>query len=456
MRYIIISFFLTIYLFGFDYHLKPYTISEGVNCFFGIPSKVSKENGGNMINCCYIETKEGYVVIDSGPTYQYAQDTYTIMENMKKMPVKYVINTSSEEEHILGNGFFKEQGAIIIAPSTYKNRLIEKKELKIIQKLSTDAISHTQLVAIDKYIDLKDYQIIVGNLQINIKHIPKDNEHLIVTIPRKKIVFAGDMIFNNRIVPLKNNRSLLVWQEGLKLLDSLPWIDIISAHGYMTRRSALKNTESYLTLLKDEVLSSIKKGYSKEESIKRIKLSSYSEDRLYSFWHPKNVATVYDELKKDMVSKLIKNNRSETKIVKHKVETKPTPKVKKMLVKKVPKVKYVDFKTAIKRAKKKHKIVFIKVRSTTCKYCDELDSVISSNNKVKKILNKYFEVVMINTDYDDLPIDVRISSTPTLLFLKPHNRELLMNLTGIRALGEFYNILKELVADGHNGGYLKP
>ena len=254
MRYIIISFFLTIYLFGFDYHLKPYTISEGVNCFFGIPSKVSKENGGNMINCCYIETKEGYVVIDSGPTYQYAQDTYTIMENMKKMPVKYVINTSSEEEHILGNGFFKEQGAIIIAPSTYKNRLIEKKELKIIQKLSTDAISHTQLVAIDKYIDLKDYQIIVGNLQINIKHIPKDNEHLIVTIPRKKIVFAGDMIFNNRIVPLKNNRSLLVWQEGLKLLDSLPWIDIISAHGYMTRRSALKNTESYLTLLKDEVL----------------------------------------------------------------------------------------------------------------------------------------------------------------------------------------------------------
>ena len=456
MRYIIISFFLTIYLFGFDYHLKPYTISEGVNCFFGIPSKVSKENGGNMINCCYIETKEGYVVIDSGPTYQYAQDTYTIMENMKKMPVKYVINTSSEEEHILGNGFFKEQGAIIIAPSTYKNRLIEKKELKIIQKLSTDAISHTQLVAIDKYIDLKDYQIIVGNLQINIKHIPKDNEHLIVTIPRKKIVFAGDMIFNNRIVPLKNNRSLLVWQEGLKLLDSLPWIDIISAHGYMTRRSALKNTESYLILLKDEVLSSIKKGYSKEESIKHIKLSSYSEDRLYSFWHPKNVATVYDELKKDMVSKLIKNNRSETKIVKHKVETKPTPKVKKILVKKVPKVKYVDFKTAIKRAKKKHKIIFIKVRSTTCKYCDELDSVISSNNKVKKILNKYFEVVMINTDYDDLPIDVRISSTPTLLFLKPHNRELLMNLTGIRALGEFYNILKELVADGHNGGYLKP
>jgi thiol-disulfide isomerase/thioredoxin len=266
-------------------------------------------------------------------------------------------------------------------------------------------------------------------------------------ISSKKIVFAGDMIFNNRIVPLKNNRSLVVWQEGLKLLDSLPWIDIISSHGYMTRRSALKNTQSYLTLLKDEVLSSIKKGYSKEESIRRIKLSSFSEDRLYSFWHPKNVATVYDELK---------NNRSEKKMTKHKVEIHPTPKVKKIVIKKVPKVKYVDFKTAIARAKRKHKIVFIKVRSTTCKYCDELDSVISSNDKVKKILNKYFEVVMINIDYDDLPIEVRISSTPTLLFVEPNNSNLLMNLTGIRALGEFYSILAELVTDGHNGGYLRP
>jgi hypothetical protein len=31
-----------------------------------------------------------------------------------------------------------------------------------------------------------------------------------------------------------------------------------------------------------------------------------------------------------------------------------------------------------------------------------------------------------------------------------------MNLTGINALGEFLEVLKEVVDDGHNGGYLKP
>lgn len=114
-------------------------------------------------------------------------------------------------------------------------------------------------------------------------------------VPSKKTVFAGDMIFNNRIVALKDNRSILVWQEGLELLNSLSWEDVVSAHGYMTRRSALKNTQSYLSLLESEVKSSILSGESRENAIKNIRLSAFSEDRLYEFWHPKNVATVYDE-----------------------------------------------------------------------------------------------------------------------------------------------------------------
>jgi len=449
MRYIIISFFLTIHLFGFDYHLKPYRISEGIHCFFGIPSHITNENGGNMINSCYIETSEGYVVIDSGPTYHYAEDTYTIMEKIKKLPVKYVINTSSDEVHVLGNSFFKEHGAILIGPSAYKDNLTYKKELDIVNKLSSDITSNTKIISLDKYINLADEEIVIGTLHITIKHIPKDNEHLMVSIPSKKIVFAGDMIFNNRIVPLKNHRSLLVWQKGLKILESLPWMDIISSHGYMTRRSALKNTQNYLTLLENEVDFYIKNGKSKKDSIENIRLSSFSEDRLYSFWHPKNVKTVYDELEKKNIPPAKQITIAEKK--KSFTILKDTPKVKK-----VPNVHYVDFKKAVKLAKLRHKIIFIKVRSSTCKYCDELDKVIKTNDRVKNILNKYFEIVTINTDYEDLPIDARISSTPTLLFLQPHSTVPLMHLTGIRALGEFYSILKELVNDGHNGGYLKP
>ncbi len=461
MRYLISFIFFTFYLFGFDYHLKPYTISDGINCFFGLPSNISEENGGNMINSCYIETKDGYIVIDSGPTYSYAQSTYAIMKNKKNLPVKYVINTSSDEVHILGNDFFKEQGALLIGPKNYEKYLIKNKKLLISDKISKDALLNTKLIPLDKYLE-NDWTIFLDDLKVDIKKIKNDNEHLIVYIPRKKIVFAGDMIFNNRIVAFKNNRSILVWQEGLKLLQSLSWEDIVSAHGYMTRRSALKNTQSYLALLKSEVQSSLLNGESREDAIKNIKLPAFSEDKLYSYWHHRNVASVYDELKKkkelkiNTLSKIItsveKKSKKTVKVKKKTVKLKPKKNVKK----KVENVKYVSFSTAIKNAKSKNKIIFLKVRSTTCKYCDKLDSVIATNDSVKNILNKYFEVVKINGDYDDVPYGIRIESTPTLIFLKPGSEEPLMNLRGIEALGELLDVLKEAVEDGHNGGYLRP
>ncbi len=461
MRYFLSFLFFTFYLFGFDYHLKPYTISNGINCFFGLPSNISKDNGGNMINSCYIESNDGYIIIDSGPTYSYAQSTYEIMKKKKNLPVKYVINTSSDEVHILGNDFFKEQGAILIGPQNYEKHLIKNKKLLIADKISKDALLNTRLVPLDKYLD-NDWSISLGDLKVDIRKIKNDNEHLIVYIPSKKIVFAGDMIFNNRIVAFKNNRSILVWQKGLELLQSLSWEDIVSAHGYMTRRSALKNTQSYLSLLKSEVQSSILSDESREDAIRNIKLSAFSEDRLYNYWHHRNVASVYDELKKkresetNTISKIITSVENKAKkrveVKKEIVKSKP----KKIVKKEVESVKYVSFPTAIKRAKAKKKIIFLKVRSTTCKYCDKLDSVIATNNSVKNILSNYFEVVKINNDYDKVPYGIRIESTPTLIFFKPSSKEPLMNLTGIKALGEFLEVLKEAVEDGHNGGYLRP
>ena len=67
-------------------------------------------------------------------------------------------------------------------------------------------------------------------------------------------------MFNNRIVPLNNGRSLVKWLEALEDLSRLEWQDIISSHAYMTRKSALKNTKSYLSLLKSGVLQGIQKG----------------------------------------------------------------------------------------------------------------------------------------------------------------------------------------------------
>ena len=456
MRNFVLFLFFSSYLLAFNYHLKPYKISEGIHCFFGLPSEETNINGGNIINSCYIETEDGYIVVDSGPTYSYAQDAYAIMEKEKKLPVKYVINTSLDEVHVLGNEFYKEQGAILFAPKGYRKIFLKNKPLIVKKILSQDALVNTRMIAVDNIID-KDINLILGDLNISLKRVFDDDNNIYIYIKDKKIVFAGDMIFNNRILSLKNNRSLLTWKKGLKEIEKLDWKYIISSHGYITCRSALKKTNNYLNLLESTILSRIKKGESREKIISNVILPSFHEDRLYSRWHFKNVATAYDELinisKK--IEKVEKSRIDFSEEIKLKKKTIIKPKPKPKPKPKVPSIKYKNFKLAMKRAKIKNKIVLIKVRSTTCKYCDQLDRIISKNSKVRKILNRYFEVVKINIDYQSIPLNLEVRSTPTLIFIQPENKKILMKLPGIMALGEFLEILNEAVVDGHNGGYLK-
>ena len=464
MRYLTIFFFFAISLFGFDYHLKAYNITDGVSCFFGLPSQVSYVNGGNMINSCYIETSKGYIVVDSGPTYSYAQEAYRVMEKRKKLPVRYVINTASDEVHVLGSEFYKEQGAILVAPSDYKEFLEEKESLVLSRLLPPEIMSHTRMIPMDKYIS-KDKQIVLGDLTLDIRTVKGDKRHIYLYIKDKKIVFAGDMLFNNRMVPLKYGRSLEVWEKGLAELEALEWRDVVSSHGYKTRRSALKHTKNYLSSLKSMVLKGLKDLKNKQEVLERAELDAFKDDRQYAYWHPMNVASVYDEFKekrkkfdknKSLLSKMsdeikklhVKQKKKLAKVKIDKRKNRPKPKA--------ISVKYVNFTTAIKKAKREKKIVLIKVRSTTCKYCDQLNRVIEHNNRVKKLLNRYFEVVSINSDSDEIPLGLLIQSTPTLIFVQPHSKKVLMNLQGIHALGELLEILNEAIDDGHAGGYLKP
>jgi thioredoxin-related protein len=65
-------------------------------------------------------------------------------------------------------------------------------------------------------------------------------------------------------------------------------------------------------------------------------------------------------------------------------------------------------------------------------------------------------MVVVNGDDEEIPLGLRVQSTPTLIFIQPKNKRVLMQLVGIRALGELLEILNEAVEDGHREGYLRP
>lgn len=468
MKYIISLLFFTISVFGFDYHLKSYNMAEGVECFFGLSSTANEINGGNIINSCYIKTKEGYVVIDSGPTYSYAQQANQAINKKERLPVKYVITTTAEETHFLGNSFYKEQGARLIGPKEHK-KYENREEFQLQKSISIDTFQNTRVVPLDQYIE-SDETIYLGGVEINIIKIIDESDHyLVVHIPQRGIIFVGDMVFNNRLLSLKSGRSIVHWLKALRKIEGVSWQRLISAHGINTRYTAMKNTKSYLTILKNTIVQKIERGESKESIIQNTKMFSFMEDALYDECHKDNVLFAYNELSKS-VSKIKKESNGVKTIINPPVVIKKEPIVPKTFQKKStaikveakspvkrytqPNIRYYSFHQAIKKARANQKMVLLKIRSDNCPFCDELDNILRENREVKRLINQNFVMVAMNNSREELPLNIKVGLTPSLAFIRADTQEVKMIIPGIEALAELVETLKEGVTDGQRDGYL--
>ena len=397
MRYLVTFFLITIYSFGFDYHLEPYSVTAGISCMFGLHEKVSPINGGRVVNTCYIETSKGYAVIDSGPTYSYAKQAYNAMQKKKPLPVKYVINTSSQEVNILGSEFYKNMGAKIISPTSYK-AMLKHKKLQIATKISADTFAKTKLVASDGYIN-RYKKLSIGGTDIIIRNLEKgSSRNLIVSVPKFKTLFAGNYIYNQTKLSLGEHKSFLSWNKAIKKIESMKWNYIISSHGTKIRRTALNSTKSYLK---------------------------------------HNLKLMFAKAKKAKIK------RDKQKIAKIKVKTK---------VRKIDRVKPIhythNFSQARREAIREHKLVMIKIEADHCQPCKKLNRVLATNKRIKRLINRNIKVVKVNTDHQErVPLGLSYMGTPTVFLIQPKTQKVLMRLQGVIPARDLEESLKIFVND---------
>jgi len=282
---------------AYEYHLTPVKVSEEVHCFFGALENITKQNGGNMVNTCFVQTKQGFVVIDSGPTYGYAKQAYDQMQKIQKLPVKYVINTHDHDDHWLGNSFYKSKGALLIGPRTYEQNVVVGMETRMHRTLGSEIYGKTQIVNLDTIVD-DNLTLNVGAKTFKIKQlVPKAHTKgdLIVYLPDEKVLFAGDLVFNGRVTSLRDG-SLMGSIKALAKIDALHPKVIIGGHGYKTDANATQALNAYLHEMKEEVLDALDNDISMDEITKKVTMSKYKDMKLYDVLHSRNVFEAYREL----------------------------------------------------------------------------------------------------------------------------------------------------------------
>jgi glyoxylase-like metal-dependent hydrolase (beta-lactamase superfamily II) len=285
------------FTYGFEYNLKPQKVTEGVYCFFGKLENINKQNAGNMVNSCFVQTKVGFVVIDSGPTFSYAAQAYEQMQHIAKLPVKYVINTHDHDDHWLGNSFYKSKGALLIGPRTYEQNIVVGMTTRMQSVLGETLYAKTDIVKLDTIVD-DNLTLSLGKEKFEIKQLV-DTAHtkgdLVVFLPSQKSLFVGDLVFNGRLTSLRDG-SIMGSLNALEKIDVYHAKYVIGGHGYETDANASKQFKSYLLEIKREVQKALDDDIGMENITKRVMMPTYKEMKLYDVLHARNVLDAYKEL----------------------------------------------------------------------------------------------------------------------------------------------------------------
>jgi glyoxylase-like metal-dependent hydrolase (beta-lactamase superfamily II) len=222
----------------------------------GVSALGSSANRNFISNAAFVVTPQGVLVVDALGSPALALELLAEIRRITSAPVRYVVVTHYHADHIYGLQAFKDAGATIIAQRDgllYLNSDTAQLRLKASREELAPAVDdNTRLVAADRWIE-QPTTLQLGGLDFLLQpagpaHTPED---LVVWVPQRKLLFAGDLVFRGRI-PFVGQADSGRWISALDTLLSFDADIIVPGHGPVSAsaHADLELTRDYLVYLR--------------------------------------------------------------------------------------------------------------------------------------------------------------------------------------------------------------
>ncbi len=278
----------------------PKKLSEHVYAWIGPLEGPSKENNGYRMNLAFVVGNKAVAVIDTGYTEAIAKEMLIHIRAITNKPVKYAINTNSLPHRVMGNPVFRQAGATIIAHTKSAERMAAQSgnyasAIERILELPKDSVNLPK--APDQMIN-KETQLDLGGMTIKLRsygasHTPSS---LAVEIPADKIVYAGDILYAQRLLAVLPDSNTKSWLSVFDQLKQYGDATFIPGHG---QPGPLKDfdfpTRSYLNLLLTHMDKMVDQGVDVQDAINKLDQSRYSKLTNFELLAGRNASWAYLE-----------------------------------------------------------------------------------------------------------------------------------------------------------------
>ena len=279
-------------------------VADNVYAHVGDIGARSVANEGLNANLGLVVTPAGAVLIDSGATFRSARDIHEAVRRVTGQPVRWVINTGGQDHRWLGNGYFEAQGAELIAHAAAVPDMRSRggDQLAALRTLLGPAADGTVPALPRRLLEGPEARLELGGMVFEFRHrggghTPGD---MVVWLPQARVVFAGDIVYVDRLLAVLPVSSTRAWLEAFAALEQMAQQRIVPGHGRVTDlATARSQTRDYLAALRAHMRRAVEQGVDISEAAKSFDIKPYLHLANAAELHPGNASRAYLEVERE-------------------------------------------------------------------------------------------------------------------------------------------------------------
>jgi glyoxylase-like metal-dependent hydrolase (beta-lactamase superfamily II) len=279
-------------------------VAPGVYAHIGELGPRSVGNEGLNANLGLIVTPAGAILIDSGATWLGARRIEAAVRAVSEQPVRWVINTGTQDHRWFGNGYFASRGAVTIGHAGGRADMLSRggDQLAVLQALLGDRASSTVPAVPTRWVEGPDQDIELGGARLRLihrggGHTPGD---MMVWHPASGVLFAGDIVYVDRllaILPVSNTRQ---WLAAFDAAAALQPRRVVPGHGRVTdMATAGQHTRQYLAAVRSHMKAAVERGDDIGAAVRSFDSTPYLRLQMAAELLPGNANRNYLELERE-------------------------------------------------------------------------------------------------------------------------------------------------------------
>lgn len=232
---------------------RRYTVTEvKPHVFVWVPEEIHDLEGDPQFTIAgtagFIIGPDGVIVIDTTNSPFHAREILYEIRQRTDQPVKYVIDTDSGGDHVLGNEAFSDEKAVIISTP------IVAAELRNYERQLQNRVAADGEAGLRMRQRMRGFHFTLPNQEINHEmEIGVGGEavrlllplagpspgNLAVSLPRSKVLFLGDL-YQNGVMPNLRGVNTQKWVEYLRKVETMDVDVYVPGHGPPGDKQALE------------------------------------------------------------------------------------------------------------------------------------------------------------------------------------------------------------------------